>query len=130
MASTKNQTKYISRVTQVRDFPGTIERTLTISRSSKSKQLDTDDVHSILTNIQKSLGPDAKIMIRGMNAQRFFTFKSFADDELQLIDFDEYYKNKVHDTEKFEKFSFIQVTSLINKPKTVKKEKKVKKLKI
>ena len=60
-----------------------------------------------------------------MNAQRFFTFKGFNDDELQIDDFEDYYENKVKDTEKFEKFSFIQVTSLINKPK-VKKETKPK----
>ena len=129
MVKTRIKPKYRSEVTQVRDFSRTIETTLTISRSSKLKQLDVNEVRNILVNIQSSLGPDAKIMIRGMNAQRFFTFKSFADDELQITDFEDYYKNKVEDTEKFEKFSFIQVTSLISKPKVKAKpkDKKVKK---
>ena len=119
--------KYISEVKQTRIFSGAIETTLQIARKSKHKQIDTDEVHSILTGIQKSLPADAKIMVRAMNAQRFFTFKSFADDELNIEDFESYYENKIIDTDKFEKFSFIQITALVNKPKNKLKNKKIKK---
>jgi hypothetical protein len=134
MVNTRSKSKYISRVTHTRDFPGTIETTLQISRSTKSKltgevkQIDVDEVRSILANMQLSLGPDAKIMVRAMNNQHLFTFKGFNCDELNMMDFEKYYKNKVLDTEKFEKFSFIQITSLITKPK-LKLKPKVKKVK-
>jgi hypothetical protein len=124
MVNTRNKSKYNSVVTQVRDFPGTTETTLQISRSSKSKQLDVDEVRTILANMQTSLGSGTKLMVRAMNAQRLFTFKTFANDDLQIEDFEDYYANKVIDTEKFEKFSFIQVTSLVTKPKKVIKKKK------
>ena len=136
MVNTRSKSKYISRVTKVLDFPGTIETTVRITRSTKSKrtnedkEIDVYEVRNMLANIQKSLGPDAKIMVRAMNVQRLFTFKSFKSDELNMMDFEEYYENKVADTEKFEKFSYVEITSLINKPKPKPKVKKVKNLKI
>ena len=66
--------------------------------------MDVDEMHNILTGLQTRLGSDAKIMVRGMNAQRVFTFKGFNDEELNVDDFDEYYKNKVEDEEKFSMF--------------------------
>jgi len=136
MVNTRSKSKYISRVTKVLDFPGTIETTVRITRSTKSKrtnedkEIDVYEVRNMLANIQKSLGPDAKIMVRAMNVQRLFTFKSFKSDELNMMDFEEYYENKVADTEKFEKFSYVEITSLINKPKPKPKPKpKVKKVK-
>jgi len=136
MVNTRSKSKYNSRVTKVLDFPGTIETTVRITRSTKSKrtnedkEIDVYEVRNMLANIQKSLGPDAKIMVRAMNVQRLFTFKSFKSDELNMMDFEEYYENKVADTEKFEKFSYVEITSLINKPKPKPKVKKVKNLKI
>jgi hypothetical protein len=139
MVQTRSQSsKYISRVTQVKDFPETIETTIRISRSTKSKltgkvkQIDVDEVHSILTNMQNSLGPNSKIMVRAMNAQRLFTFKGFKQDELQMMDFEKYYEDKVAETEKFEKFKYLEFTALITKPPNTKakpkpKIKKVKK---
>ena len=127
MASTKNKTKYSSNVTQIREFAGTRETTLKISRNSNTKQIDANEVHKILTGIQKSSQSDTQFMVRAMNGQRFFTFKSFKSDEMMTIqDFEEYYQNSVKDVDKFEKFAFIEITSLakitkINKIKKVKK---------
>jgi hypothetical protein len=108
------------------------------------KDLSVDEVRNIVTGMQKALGQDARIMVRAMNIQHMFTFKKFSDDELNLLDFDDYLKNSVKETEKFETFKFVQITTLVDKPvkkanvvkkkvvkkvvKKVKPKKKVKKL--
>jgi hypothetical protein len=56
-----------------------------------------------------------KLLVRGMNAQRFFTFKSFDQDELQIEDFNEYYEDNVQDTDKFEKVSSDKFCVLLDK---------------
>ena len=128
MVSTKNKTKYTSNVSQVREFAGTRETTLRISRNSNTKQIDANEVHKILTGIQKGSPSDTQFMVRAMNGQRFFTFKTFKSDEMMSIqDFEEYYQNSVKDINKFEKFAFIEITSLskITKHDKIKKVKKI-----
>ena len=104
--------KYKMRVKNVRDFAGARETTIKISRPSKSKHLDVWEMRSILANMQKSL-PGAQFMVRGMNAQHMFTFKGYDDEELNIEEFEDYYENKVSDPTKFEKFSFIEITSYV-----------------
>ena len=104
--------KYKMRVKNVRDFAGARETTIKISRPSKSKHLDVWEMRSILANMQKSL-PGAQFMVRGMNAQHMFTFKGYDDEELKIEEFEDYYENKVSDPTKFEKFSFIEITSYV-----------------
>ena len=121
---------YKSKMTSEREFPGAIERTIQISRANRQKQIDVDEVHTILTSMQSKLGPTTKIMVRGMNAQRMFTFKGFNDEEMNIEDFDEYYINNnsaVKSLDKFEKFSFVQIIALMDKPKVKVKKLKVKK---
>ena len=104
--------KYKMRVKKVRDFAGARETTIKISRPSKLKHLDVWEMRSILANMQKSL-PGAQFMVRGMNAQHMFTFKGYDDEELKIEEFEDYYENKVSDPTKFEKFSFIEITSYV-----------------
>ena len=104
--------KYKMRVKKVRDFVGARETTIKISRPNKSKHLDVWEMRSILANMQKSL-PGAQFMVRGMNAQHMFTFKGYDDEELKIEEFEDYYENKVSDPTKFEKFSFIEITSYV-----------------
>jgi hypothetical protein len=104
--------KYKMRVKQVRDFAGARETTLIISRPNKLKHLDVWEMRNILANMQKSL-PNAQFMVRGMNAQQMFTFKGYNEDELNIEEFQDYYENKVSDPIKFEKFSFIEITSYV-----------------
>ena len=121
---------YKSKMTSEREFPGAIERTIQISRANRQKQIDVDEVHTILTSMQSKLGSSTKIMVRGMNAQRMFTFKGFNDEEMNIEDFDEYYMNhndSVKSLDKFDKFSFVQIIALMEKPKVKVKKLKVKK---
>jgi hypothetical protein len=104
--------KYKMRVKQVRDFAGARETTIRISRPNKSKYLDVWEMRNMLANMQKSL-PNAQFMVRGMNAQFIFTFKGYDDEDLNVEEFEDYYENKVSDPIKFEKFSFIEITSYV-----------------
>ena len=119
MVKTRSKAKYDTRIREIKNFSRTIETTVRFTRAS-GKDIDVHEVHSLLTNIQKSLGEDAKIMVRAMNINRMFTFKGFDQPELNIEQFEEYYAGKVKFTEKFEKFAYVEITSLINKPKVKK----------
>jgi len=108
---TQALSKYTKTVTDTKDFSGCVETTLRISRSSK-EEIDVDDLENIFTGIKKSLAPNTKLVIRALNGQRWFTFKGYDDEYLQIDSFEDYYKNKVADTHKFEKFAQVEITSL------------------
>ena len=110
MASTKKSPKYKTKVTQVRNFPGAKETTVKIYRPSKSLYIDVWEMKNILTNMQK-LRPNAQFMVRAMNNAQMFTFKGYDDEELKIEEFEDYYENKVRDSDKFKKFSHIEITA-------------------
>ena len=112
----RQKQKYVNKIVQKLEFSRTIETTLRIYRNSKTKQIDVDELQNILAGIQRRVGSDVKIMVRAMNDHRLFTFKGFDATELKIKSFEEYYENRVKETEKFEKFKFVEITTLVNKP--------------
>ena len=48
-------------------------------------------------------------MVRALLVDKWITLKGY-DQELDLMDFDEYYENKVADSSKFDKFIQLQVS--------------------
>jgi len=105
-----------------KDKFGTYEQT-TIKFTSKNKKNDIDknEVENIvkaLEDVSKKSNHSVRTVVRGMNLQRLFTLKSL-DGDLLIEEFEEYYKQNptVNDTQKFEKFSEIQITLLVNKKK-------------
>lgn len=108
-----------------KDKFGTYEQT-TIKFTSKNKKNDIDknEVENIvkaLEDVSKKSNHSVRTVVRGMNLQRLFTLKSL-DGDLLIEEFEEYYKQNptVNDTQKFEKFSEIQITLLVNKKKRLK----------
>lgn len=91
---------------------GTIHSTINITRKYKNKKMDVDDMRQIYEGMKKRLGPKAQFTIRGSNIRGTWTFKKFNDDELNIEDFEDYYRGKVRETDKFEKFHMISVTLL------------------
>ena len=85
-----------------------------ISRSN-GKSIGVDEFENIYANLRSKT--DSKMVIRALNGMRWFTFKGYSDDELNIDSFEEYYKNKVSETGKFKDFSIIQITSLKTRPK-------------
>lgn len=109
----KQQKKYRSKIIDSRAIgKNSTETTIKFTRFDKTKQLDVDELHELFDSINKKLPPKSKIMVRAMNGQRFFTFKSYDRDSLDVDSFEDYYINSVRETDKFEMFSQIQITIL------------------
>jgi len=94
---------------------GKVKRvTYQFTRKDNKPNIDIDVLDDIINGLEKQAekkGENIKIMVRALNCQRWFTLKGF-DETLNVQDFDDYYKGKVQKTEKFEKFSQLQVTIL------------------
>jgi hypothetical protein len=94
-----------------RNFTDGKQTTFQFSRKDKH-QIDVPEVKKILASFEnkaKAENDNIKIMIRALNADKWNTLKAFNTD-LDITDFEEYYKDKVHDMEKFEKFNQLQIT--------------------
>jgi len=61
--------------------------------------------------LEKKYGVN-NLMVRASNNTGIFTFKSFAEDELNFINFHEYYENKVKSIDEFGYFYNMEVTVL------------------
>lgn len=122
---------YNKKIVNVRKFSNTTKTTIWIKRFDKDKRISVNQLSDIFDNV-RSRFPKSKIMVRGMNALRMFTFKGFDEEEMSILDYDEYLKGKVKEEVKFSKFLFVELTILqdIPKPKPKKELKPIiKKLK-
>ena len=115
----KKPVKYNSVITDTKNFANVTETTLQISRTN-GRGIDVDEFQNIYAGLRQKT--DSKLVVRALNGHHWYTFKGYSDDELNIDSFEDYYKNKVSETGKFENFSIIQITSL-------KSNKKIKKLK-
>lgn len=99
-----------------RDFPRSSQKTYQIKRVAKGQQIDVPEIKALIKKLQtEGAKKNIKIMVRGLNADKWGTLKGF-DTDLQIEEFDDYYKNKgiaKKDMEKFEKFSQLQITILM-----------------
>ena len=80
----------------------------TIRIKSKNKDLITyDEIRSFMNSLVRKGMNISKISIGGMNADKYYTMKGFADEDLKPWDDDDYYKDRVKDTGKFDKYFFV-----------------------
>ena len=93
-----------------KDFKNSVEITTRFRHRKKGKELDVPDMHFLYNMVEENLPEDANIMVRALNGHRYFTFKGYTSYHLNVQDFDDYYKSSVKNTEKFEKFEFIDIT--------------------
>jgi len=103
--------KYNKQVLQNEKFKNSTKTTVQINKSNKT-QMDVDDVSEIVKGLEavaKKKGEKIKIMVRALLIDKWITLKGY-DQELDLMDFDEYYDNKVADKSKFEKFIQLQIS--------------------
>lgn len=108
--SKNKKSRYNNVITETRTFNNSVEKTMQITRSN-NKQIDVNEMESLFKGIQKNK-KGSKFIVRALNGQRWFTFKGYEDSELNIMDFEEYYENKVKDSQKFEMFSQIEIISL------------------
>jgi hypothetical protein len=93
-----------------RDFKDATQTTIQLSNKNK-KYMTVDQITKI---IDKFKTKETKIMVRGLNIQKWSTLKGM-DTEFNHKDFIEYYENKVTDATKFTTFAQIQIVVLRNK---------------
>ena len=89
-----------------------VQTTIQLSNHDKSN-ITTDEIKDIINHMEVD---GTKIMIRGLNIERWMTLKGM-DREFDAEEFENYYINKVAeaDVEKFTEFKQIQIT--VFKPK-------------
>ena len=89
-----------------------MQTTIQLSNRNKSN-ITTDEIKDIINHMEVG---GTKIMIRGLNIERWMTLKGM-DREFDAEEFENYYINKVAeaDVEKFTEFKQIQIT--VFKPK-------------
>ena len=87
------------------------QTTVQMSRNDK-KMLSMDEIAEISKSIQTQAdkkNEKIKIMIRGLNIDKWYTLKSFHSD-LNADEVDDYLEGLVHDTHKFKYFFQIHLT--------------------
>ena len=87
------------------------ERTIQLYRNDKKNDISAQDIRDIVQGL-KNADPNKIFMVRALNATRWSTLKGFYSD-LNVDDEEEYYANKVKDTDKFSKFSQLQITAFV-----------------
>ena len=102
---------YKNKILQTRNLPDGKITTIQVSRSDK-KQIDVDEVRGLLEAYEKKAKKNKlkmKFKITALNNQRWLTLKGF-DQELDILEFEDYYVNKVSVLDKFEKFQQLHFT--------------------
>jgi hypothetical protein len=103
--------KYNKQVLQNEKFKNSTKTTVQINKTNKT-QMEVSDVSEIVKGLQavaNKKGEKVKIMVRALLVDKWITLKGY-DQELDLMDFGEYYENKVADSSKFDKFIQLQVS--------------------
>jgi predicted transcriptional regulator len=99
--------KYNTKLIGTKNIGKAVKKTYQVT---KKGNLKSEHIKDILATISKG-NTDVKIMIRALNADKWNTLKGFST-ELNIEDFEDYYKNKVSDTSKFEYFTQVEVSIL------------------
>lgn len=116
MAHLINMTLEEETLLKVKGHKSFLKKVYHIARKDK-EGIDTALFKQIYNNFARTLGEE-NVMIRALNNTQFFTFKTFDDTVLRFTDFDEYYRNKVRDTDAFEFFYNMEVTTREEVPAT------------
>ena len=97
---------------------GKITRSVVKVTSKTNKaDIDVDVLQGLVEGLEKQAkeeGENIQIKICALNNQRWFTMKRL-DSELNVEDFEDYYRNTVANIAKFEKFAQLEVTIIRQK---------------
>jgi hypothetical protein len=105
-----NNNRYDMSLTKIKDFQHSQERTINLHR----KDNKPIEINEIINICQKFIPDDAKYMIRALSPKSWMTLKGF-NTTLNLIEYQDYYKNVVADPSKFDKFFQLSVTVIQKK---------------
>ena len=95
------------KILSKREFSNSVQTTIQLHNKDRSK-ITTDEVKNIVDRFQRG---GAKILVRGLNIERWMTLKGL-NEEFDAESFVDYYKNKVEEeaVEKFTEFSQLQIS--------------------
>lgn len=99
-----------------------VETEYDFKKKSGKFDIGNKDIEHILEGIEEEAEKNnerVKIMIRGLNIDKWFTLKTFSQD-INLLDDDDYYNGKVKESSKFEKFGDLRITVMRSKNATIK----------
>lgn len=102
----------ISKVLSKKEFEKSVQTTIQLSNEDKSF-ITTDEIGAIIDRFTRG---GAKILVRGLNIERWQTLKGF-DEEFDAESFIDYYKNKVEESavDKFTEFAQVQISVIKKK---------------
>lgn len=106
--------KYKTKFIKSRKRPDSVQNVFQITRTDKQATISVQDIRNFVSTMEtkaKNKKKNVKIALRALNPEKYHTLKGFSTD-LQIQDFDDYLKNKVKDTSKFEFFSQLEITVL------------------
>ena len=97
------------KMTEQYEQNGFLNSTVNIYRRDNG-QLDTPELVNIYQQFEIRLrnDPHAKIIVRGLNANRWFTLKGL-NTALNIQSFEDYYRGRVQFPSRFEKWRVIQL---------------------
>jgi hypothetical protein len=112
MTKTKGSKKYNFNLKKTVPLPnGVQELDFIVTSTRDNREIEKDEVVDILKRFKKIAklnGDRVDICIRGL-IDKWRTFKTFDEDDVNIYDFDEYFDNQVRDSSKFNKISQLQV---------------------
>lgn len=73
------------------------------------EDLTVDEINYMYNDLLKQFTHD-QIMVRVFGITHNFTIKSYADRELNLLSYDDYFRNRVKDISKFQMFFKVEIT--------------------
>jgi hypothetical protein len=103
--------RYDMSLTKIKEFQNSQERTINLHRKD-NRPIEIAEITNIC---EKFIPNDAKYMVRALNAKSWVTLKGFSEPDINLMEYQDYYKNKVADPSKFDKFFQLSVTVIQKK---------------
>ena len=103
--------KYNKQVLENTKLKNSTKTTVQISKSNKS-EMDVKDVEDLVNGLEtvaKQKKEKIKIMVRALLIDKWITLKGY-DEDLDLMEFEDYYANKVVNSSKFNKFIQLQIS--------------------
>jgi len=105
------QQQYTINLTAIKETDKAYLRTINIHRRDK-RPIEIEEIEHIANEY---VPDDCKSIIRALNIKSWCTLKSLSEDNINIQSYNDYYKGKVTDPTKFEKF--IQLSICVVQPK-------------
>ena len=89
-------------------------KTFQLHKKNKN-EITPKEIQNLYKTFLEKAKPNTKLRIRGLGIDKYATItygtlKNMNDDNLDILDYEEYYEGKVKDSGKFKKFSQLEFT--------------------